>query len=136
MTDVVTDEFVIELSDTDMARFAFFGAVVSRFEMGLRGVMEEIDLTFRDLFDRGLGIPIVNVSCDYRNPMMYADRITLLTEVAEVSERTVTLSLTLQKEDGSTAANGSLTFCFYDIDERQGTPVPEDVRADLQALAT
>ena len=135
MSDAVTEEFVIELSDTDMARFAFFGAVVSRFEMGLRGVMEEIDLTFRDLFDRGFGIPIVSVSCDYRNPMMYADRITLLAEVADISERTVTLSLTLQKEDGSTAATGSLTFCFYDIEDRRGTPIPEDIRTDLQALA-
>jgi acyl-CoA thioester hydrolase len=131
----LTDDIVIELSDTDMARFVHFSKVVQYFEVGLRRTMETIDLTFRDLFDRGLGLPIVDVTCSYEAPMMYADRVTLTTTVEDVSESTVTLGLHFVKEDGATAAEGTMMFCFYDMGDRSATAIPDEIRADLESLA-
>jgi acyl-CoA thioesterase FadM len=44
-------------------------------------MMDALGVTFRDLFDRNLGLPIVNVDCQYQNPMFYWDELLLRTEV-------------------------------------------------------
>jgi len=130
-----TEEIVIELSDTDMARFVHLARVVEYFEVGLRGVMEAIDLTFQDLFDHGLGLPIVDVSCRYVAPMTYGDRVTVATTVEGLSEQTMTLRLRFETAAGDLAAEGTMICCFYDIEARRGTAIPEDVRRSLAALA-
>ena len=114
-----------------MARYVHFASVVRYFDVGLRNVLDAADLSFQDLFDRGLGLPIVNVSCEYTHPMRYGDQLTVQTRVASLSDHTVALSLRFQNEDGTVTANGTLTAAFLDIDKQQATPIPADIRASL-----
>jgi YbgC/YbaW family acyl-CoA thioester hydrolase len=135
MADLPAERTVtVELSDTDMTRFIHFASVVEKFEIGLRLVMEAADVTFRDLFDRGIGLPIVNVDCDYRNPMLYGDELTLRASLEALSEKTMTVGITLSN-DGRTTAEGTLTTSFYDMDAQEGTAIPDDIRSTLQTAA-
>lgn len=131
MSHPVEDTVTVELGDTDMARYVHFASVVRYFDVGLRNVLDAADLSFQDLFDRGLGLPIVNVSCEYTHPMRYGDQLTVQTRVASLSDHTVALSLRFQNEDGTVTANGTLTAAFLDIDKQQATPIPADIRASL-----
>ena len=129
----VEESVTVELSDTDMTRFIHFSSVVRYFEIGLRRVMEETDLTFRGLFDRGIGLPIVNVECDYRNAMFYGDELLLEAAVADLSDQTMTLDITLSR-DGTTTAEGTLTTSFYDIEQQEAMAIPDDIRSALDSL--
>lgn len=131
----LTEHVTVELGDTDLGRFIHYAAVVRYFDVGLRNVLEALDTTFRDLFDRRIGLPIVNVRCDYRNPMQYGDELVVETTVAGLSEQTMTLDLVFRHESGDVAAEGRLTASFFDIDEQRGRPIPDDLRAALEELA-
>jgi len=72
----LTETVTVELGDTDMARFVHFVSVVRYFDVRVRSVLEAAGLSFQELFDRGLGLPITNVSCDYTHPMQYGDELT------------------------------------------------------------
>lgn len=128
------DTVIVELGDTDMARFIHYASVIRYFDVGLRNVLEATDLSFQKLFDRGLGLPIVNVSCDYRHPMYYGDELTIQTDIADLSEKTMTLEFTLTNENNTITAEGSLTSSFFDIDNQRGTALPEDIREKLDRL--
>lgn len=130
----LTETVTVELGDTDMARFVHFASVVRYFDVGLRTVLEAVDLSFQDLFDRGLGLPIVNVSCDYTHPMQYGDELTLETAVAALTEKTMTLQFTFTNEHGTVTADGSLTASFFDIEAQQGTTIPDDIRQKIEAV--
>lgn len=135
MSNTTLEETVtVELGDTDMARFIHFASVVRYFDVGLRNVLEASGLSFRKLFDRGLGLPIVNISCDYKHPMYYGDKLTIRTDVANISEKTMTLEFTFTNEDDTVTAEGSLTASFFDIDNQQGTELPDDIRENLSKL--
>jgi acyl-CoA thioester hydrolase len=129
----VEETLTVELSDTDMTRFIHFASVVRYFEVGLRLVMDEAGITFRELFDRRIGLPIVNVECDYQNPMFYGDELTLQTSVDELSEKTMTLDIRLLRDDTITA-KGALTVSFYEVDEKKAISAPEDIRTSLKSI--
>jgi acyl-CoA thioesterase FadM len=46
----------------------------------------------------------------------------------------MTLGMTLSRDETITA-HGTLTVSFYDIQEREATPIPEDIRQSLDELA-
>lgn len=133
--DPLREEITVELGDTDLGRFIHFGAVVRYFDVGLRNVLEAVGVTFRDLFDRRIGLPIVHVDCDYRSPMQYGDRLVVETTVAELTDQSMTLDLVFLTESDDVAAEGTLTVSFFDIDEQRGTAIPDDLRAELEAIA-
>lgn len=128
------ETITVEMGDTDMARFIHYASVVRYFDVGLRNVLEACDLTFEDLFDRGLGLPIVNVTCDYKEPMLYGDRLTIRTDVATVSEQSVTLEFTFTNEEERVTADGSLTATFFDIAQKEGTSIPGDIRQRIDTI--
>lgn len=121
----------VELGDTDMARFIHYASVVRYFDIGLRNGLEAADLSFKRLFERGIGLPVVNVECQYLHPMYFGDQLTIQTEVASLSEKTMTLNFSLVNESDTTTAEGSLTMSFYDIDEQRGMKIPPDIRERL-----
>lgn len=135
MSKTTLDETVtVELGDTDMARFIHYASVIEYFDVGLRNVLEAINLSFDKLFKRGLGLPIVNVACDYKQPMYYGDKLTIGTTVASLSEKTMTLEFTITNEEDTVTAEGSLTASFFDIENQQGTDIPEDIREELNNI--
>lgn len=136
MAEPLEETITVELSDTDMARFIHFSSVIRYFDVGFRTVLEAANLTFQDLFNRGLGLPVVNVSCDYQAPMQYADRLTIATSIEDLGETTMKLAFSFHDETDAQTAVGSLTAAFYDIERQEATTIPDDVRQELGALAT
>lgn len=135
MTESTLEETVtVELGDTDMAKFIHYASVVRYFDTGLRTVLEAADLSFQSLFERRIGLPVVNVECQYLHPMYYGDRLTIHTEVASLSDKTMTLEFTISNESQTTTAEGSLTMSFFDIDAQQSTAIPSDIRERLASL--
>lgn len=136
MSETPLEERVtVELGDTDLGRFIHYAAVVRYFDVGLRNVLEAIDTTFQDLFDRRIGLPIVHASCDYRQPMQYGDELVVETSVDELSQQSMTLGIVFRHDSGDVAAEGTLTVSFFDIDEQRGTAIPDDVRSALETVA-
>lgn len=129
----IIETVTVEMSDTDMTRYIHFASVVRYFEIGLRSAMAAAGITFRDLFNRGIGIPIVHVECDYRNPMYYGDELQVQTTVKSVSKGTLDLSITITRDDTVTA-EGALTAAFISIDDQASTEVPVEVREQFEAL--
>ncbi len=130
----LTERITVELGDTDLGRFIHYGSVVDYFDVGLRNVLEAIDTTFRDLFDRRIGLPIVHASCDYRSPMQYGDEVVVETTIDDLSDQSMTLDIVFRHENGEVAADGTLTVSFFDIDEGRGTSIPDDVRSALESV--
>ena len=76
---VVGTELRVRYSETDRMGIAWHGYFLSWFEVGRTDLLREAGSTYRDLESDGWFLPVVELSCTYRNPARYDDR--LLVEV-------------------------------------------------------
>ena len=66
---------------TDHAGVMWHGAYVAWLEEGRVEALASVGLDYAELSSRGLEMPVVSLTIDYRQPLRHGDQVTLLSEV-------------------------------------------------------
>jgi YbgC/YbaW family acyl-CoA thioester hydrolase len=118
----------IAFGDTDASGWMHFPNVFRYFEEAEHAFLKSRGIL---VFDRARGgWPRVNVSCDYKRPLLTGDRIEVLLEIARIGASSLTWNFEIVTCSGETAAFGSVTTVRVD---HEGKPrlIGDDERAAL-----
>ena len=111
----------VAFGDTDASGWMHFPNVFRYFEEAEHAFLKSRRLL---VFDRARGgWPRVNVSCDYKRPLLAGDRIEVLLEILRVGTSSVTWNFQIVNAVGETAASGSVTTVRVN---HEGKPQPLD----------
>lgn len=131
----MTISTVIPVAWGDMDAFGHVNNVVYLrwFETGRMTFFTEIGVSLRDL-ESGSGPILAQTSCSFEKPVTFPDAVTVHSSIARVGTKSFVMryrveSLTL----GTTAAQGEGTIVWFDYGAGSSVPVPDDVRASLEA---
>jgi len=126
----------ITLRDADPAGVLFF----ARYLAFAHDVCEEYLLSrgagYRAVLEQaGCYLPVVHSECDYRQPLIVGDTVTIRMEVAELKKYSYTLAFELIAPDGNVAATCRLVQVAVSQATRKIAALPEPVVAALHALS-
>ena len=80
---------------------------------------------------RRLGLPMVNLACDFTRPSKIGEIITLTLKIGRIGNSSLQLDVrALYKEEERLAAR--LTVCVSSLETGRAVPIPDDLRARLQ----
>ncbi len=102
------------------------------FEIGRTELMRGLGVSYAQLEDDGIYLPVIEATCSYRAPARYDDVLRVRTEIARASAVRVSFDYRIEREsDGSLLATGSTSHAAVD---RRGRPWRLPVRI-LELLA-
>ena len=80
---------------------------------------------------RRMGLPMVNVVCDFIKPSKIGEIITLTLKIERIGNSSLKLNVSaLYKDEVRSAAH--LTVCVNSLETGRAVPIPDDLRARLE----
>ena len=125
----------VEFGDTDMAGIMYFANFFRFMEVAETDFLHSLGLSVMWRID-GMkwGFPRVSVSCDFQNPAIFQDVLTIALTVEKVGTKSVAYRFDFTNQHGQPIAVGRITTVFCREPEPgrlESAEIPADIRAKL-----
>lgn len=103
------------------------------FETGRMSLFAELGVTLRDI-NEGCGPILAETRCSFRKPVTFPDTVTVHTSISRIGTKSFGMRYRIESESlGDTVAEGDGTLVWYDYAKNETAPLPDDLRARLEA---
>lgn len=129
----------VEFGDTDMAGIMHFANFFRFMEAAETAFLRARGLTVNWREGGGkLGFPRVSAACDYQNPAVFEDVLTIAVTVEKIGKKSVSYRFDFTNQNGKPVATGRVTavLCRTSSPEQiESLEIPPEIRAKLEASA-
>ena len=110
--------------------YVYYGNYATYFEVGRVEMLRSLNVSYKELEDQGVLLPVVNLNVDYKKPAFYDDELSLETELVETPSVKIVFNYKLMKnEELLCTAKTTLVF----LNKESGRPMKCPVKI-LEAL--
>ncbi|MGA9175359.1 MAG: thioesterase family protein [Thermoactinomyces sp.] len=103
----------VRYQETDQMGVVYHTNYLVWFEIGRTELIRQFGYSYRQLEDRGLLLPVVDIHCKYMQPARYDDQVLIRTAIEEFSGPKIVFSYEISNKDtGATLAKGSSTHLW------------------------
>lgn len=123
----------VRYAETDQMGIVYHSNYLIWFEVGRSELFREINLPYTRFEEQGLALAVIEASCRYRKPAHYDDELEIVTEIAEMTSRSVTFSYQIYRE-GALLAQGKTRHLFINKEGHHTDIRDTDLWSDLQLI--
>lgn len=113
--------------------YLYYGNYALYYEVGRTDAIRQLGLTYRQVEDMGIMMPVVAMNAQYFRPALYDDLITVKTILKELPQGSkIEFHSELYNEQEVLLNKGVTTLVFYDPAKKLKTTMPEEMRVRLE----
>ena len=113
-------QFRIRYSETDQMGYAHHGNYAQYFEMGRTEWLRELGISYKQMEEDGIMLPVISLNTNYLKPAKYDDVLTLKTTLAKSPSAKIEFYYEIYRDDELlTTANVVLVF----VDMKKNKPI-------------
>lgn len=125
----------VRYRDCDPMGVVYHTHYLDFFEVARTEALREAGVRYRDLEERGIIMPVVDASLQYRAPAFYDDVLVVTARFPQTPTVRVPIEYTVRREgEDDILVSGDTTLCFMDAERRQPIRPPDTVRDAFQPL--
>lgn len=125
-------ELRVRYHECDPQGHLFNAHYLAYFDMAITELWRDALGGYQAMLDRGLDMVVAEANVRYRAPARFDDVVSVTVEVAELGTTSMTTGYEIAR-DGAVLATGTLRHVFVDAQALAKTPIPDDIRALLEA---
>jgi acyl-CoA thioester hydrolase len=76
----------VRYGETDRMGYVYYGAYALYYEVGRVEAFRKLGFSYREMEDKGIHMPVLHFSIDYKKPALYDEQILIRTIVKEYTE--------------------------------------------------
>lgn len=132
-----TTHIRVRYGETDQMGYLYYGNYALYFEVGRTDAIRELGLTYKEMEENGIIMPVAEVNIKYIRPALYDDLITVKTIIKELptgelpTGSKIDFHTELYNEKGKLLNIGVTTLAFYDPVKKKTVEMPELLRSRL-----
>lgn len=108
-------ELRVRYSETDQMGVVYHSNYLVWFEIGRTEYLREMGLDYREMEQKGIMVPVLEVNCRYNQPAKYDDIVTVETELSEIGRAKFYFDYRIvRKKDGVLLTEGRTAHVFVD----------------------
>ena len=133
--DVFYSDMLVRFSHCDPAGIIFYPHYFVMFN----GLVEDwfnhaLEVNYADFITtRRMGLPMVNIQCDFVAPSKIGEIITLTLRLERIGSSSLTLAVQALLE-GQVRITARLTLCVFSFETGRAAPIPDDLRDRFNAF--
>ncbi|MCK8825422.1 acyl-CoA thioesterase [Fuchsiella alkaliacetigena] len=103
----------VTYQDTDKMGVVYYANYYRWFEIGRTEYLRALGMSYKEVEEKGILIPVVESHCSYHSPARYDEIVTVVTEVRELKRSTIIFDYqVLRDEDQELLATGHTIHVF------------------------
>lgn len=110
----------VRYSETDQMGVVYYGHYAQYFEVGRTEAIRQLGMTYRELEESGILMPVVSMNVRYHQPARYDDDLILKTCIHELPKTMITFSTDIYSQNEAHLTSGSVSLAF--IRQETGRP--------------
>ncbi len=110
----------VRYAETDQMGFVYYGNYPQYYEVGRADAMRQLGMTYRDMEEKGVVMPIVDMKIKYIRPARYDDLLTVKTTVSGLPASRMHFDYEIYNEDGVLLNKGYTVLAF--LNKQNGRP--------------
>lgn len=126
----------VRYADTDQMAYVYYGNYARYFEIGRVEAIRSLGITYKELEQSGIGLPVTHLEIKYLRPIYYDELITIHTYIVSQPDSLIHFYSEIWNALGKRTTQGKVTLCFFDIQLKQKTQAPLLLLESLQRNQT
>lgn len=102
----------VRYGETDQMGYCYYGNYAQYFEVGRVEALRHLGMSYKNLEDQGIMLPVSEFSVKYKYPAKYDDELTVSTNITELRGARLTFDYTIKNEGGVLVATAQTTLVF------------------------
>lgn len=128
-----TTKIRVRYGETDKMGFLYYGNYALYYEVGRTDMIRGLGVTYRELEERGVIMPVVELRSKYLRPALYDELITIKTILKEwPKDHKITFHSELYNEKEELLNIAATTLVFLNKEKMQKIHMPEILKEKLQ----
>jgi len=123
----------VRYSETDRMGYVYYGNYASYFEVARVEALRSKGISYRELEDSGIILPVLDYNIKYIKPAFYDDLLTIKTNVPNISGARIQFMYETYNEEGNLINKAETTLVFIDRKTMKPIPAPQDVVLKLNS---
>lgn len=116
----------VRYGETDQMGYAYYGVYAQYYEVGRVEAMRKIGFSYREVEERGILMPVVDYSIQYKKPAYYDDEVTIVTTIKEMPKGVkLPFEYKCYNSKGELLNTGKVTLVYLQKSTNRVTAIPE-----------
>ncbi|MFO7872956.1 MAG: thioesterase family protein [Bacteroidales bacterium] len=115
----------VRYAETDQMGFAYYGNYPQYYEVGRAEAMRKIGMTYREMEEKGVVMPIVDMQIKYIRPAYYDDLLTIKTHVPDMPGSRMNFHYEIYNQEGTLLNKGVTVLAFLNKSTGRPCPAPD-----------
>ena len=115
----------VRYAETDQMGYLYYGNYATYFEVGRVETMRSAGMSYKQLEEDGIWMPVVSLETRFVRPAFYDDLLTIRTEIRRMPDKYIVFHSDVINPQGKLCAAGRVRLCFYDAATKKVMPAPE-----------
>ncbi|MFZ9028854.1 MAG: acyl-CoA thioesterase [Crocinitomicaceae bacterium] len=120
----------VRYGETDQMGYCYYGNYAQYFEVGRVEALRSLGISYKELEDKGVMLPVSQYSVNYKLPALYDEELEIITVISEVRGPRITFDYKILNATGKTVAEASTTLVFV-LKETMRPTAPPDFFMEL-----
>ena len=122
----------IRYGETDQMGVVYHGNYAQYFETGRTEWLRSLGITYKEMENNGVMLPVISLQVNYKKPARYDDLITVKTKLKKTPKATIEFDYELVSEENELLATGNTVLAFIDMERNRPTRCPKYILDKLQ----
>lgn len=131
MNKVFENKLRVRYGETDQMGFVYYGNYALYLEVARTELIRSTGLSYKEMEERGIQLPVVNLNVNYRKPACYDDLITIQTKIVGEIGRKVCFSSELFNEQGDLLVKAEVELIGVNSNTKAVMSCPDDIKEKL-----
>ncbi|NLJ08233.1 MAG: acyl-CoA thioesterase [Sphingobacteriales bacterium] len=125
-------EIRITYADTDMMGFVYYGNYPVFYEKGRTELIRSLGLSYREMEEKGILMPVRNMKCEYYQPARYDDIIRVKTTVHEMPSSRMSFHYEIFNQKGELIHEAFTDLIFLNAQSRKPVRAPAFLKEKIR----
>nr|WP_317631334.1 thioesterase family protein [uncultured Flavobacterium sp.] len=124
----------VRYAETDQMGVVYHGNYAQFFEMGRVEWLRKLGVSYREMEENGVMLPVVSLTMNYKKPARYDDLLTITTIFKSQTSVRIEFDYEIHNEQGVLLTTGTSVLVFVDMKSGRPTAPPEYITEKLALL--
>ncbi len=102
----------VRYSETDQMGVVYYGHYAQYFEVGRTETIRGLGLTYRELEESGILMPVIDLAIRYHRPARYDDLLTIRTTIKDLPGKSITFYSEIDNDQDRLLTTGHVSLAF------------------------
>ncbi len=104
----------VRYAETDQMGYVYYGNYAQYYEVGRVEALRELGFSYKDMEEKGIMLPVLDLTINYKKPAFYDDEITIVTTIKEIPSVRITFDYECYNSNKELLNTGKVTLVFID----------------------